>query len=367
MTRKIFTLNKYKKEIADCLKNFLTQEKHNLAKINLHDDVFKTLTNFLLRGKMSRANLLILTSKVLQTNFTNASLKKVLPFASALELIQAGLLIHDDIIDQDQQRRGQNSIWQYYALQNSSYDQNYGKNQAICMADLTFFLANQLIVQGCTNLNPVDELNKDELRDQKSLNIQQLINREISQVIMAEMLDVQLAINDKLPSLKQIMEMNLYKTARYSFSLPLILAGYLADQPPATLNKLSQIGEKIGLIFQIQDDYLGIFGDSKKTGKPILSDIREGKKTMFYYYLINSRKLDTQAKQLLDNCFASHEIKTEDGLALQKLFKSHSLQLVNSQLKQLKQETLDKIDQLNNKQLQKLLRQILTLAQNRQQ
>jgi len=360
MTKSMSILSKYRTNISEYLKNFLNQEKKELKEISLDDNVFKTLKNFVVRGKMARANLFILTYKILEPQKEKEIFEKVLlPLAGALELIQAGLLIHDDIIDQDQQRRGQDSIWQYYSKQSQNTDQHYGKNQAICLGNLCFFLANQLILEAVNNLG-------SQLNEKQLLQVQQLINREISQVILAEMLDSQLAMQKTLPSLEKILEMNIYKTARYSFSLPLMLAGKLTNRSEDT-NQLREIGEKIGLIFQIRDDYLGIFGDSKKTGKPILSDIREGKKTMFYYYLINSRKLDTQAKQLLDNCFASHEIKTEDGLALQKLFKSHSLQLVNSQLKQLKQETLDKIDQLNNKQLQKLLRQILTLAQNRQQ
>lgn len=366
MTQKILALDKYKKNITDYLNNFLAQEEKILAKLSLDDNVFDTLKNFLLLGKMSRANLLILSYEILQSNPADLSLKEILPFASALELIQAGLLIHDDIIDQDQKRRGQNSIWQYYALQKSSYNQHYGKSQAICLADLAFFLANQLITEGCAGFNSSNELKNNRPYNQKSFDIQQLINREISQVVMAEMLDVQLAIDEKIPSLEQIMQMYLYKTARYSFSLPLMLAGHLADQSPTIIKQLSQIGEKIGLIYQIQDDYLGIFGDNKKTGKPILSDVREGKKTIFYYYLLKSNTLKSQEKQLLNDCFASQKIEVKQGLALKKLFNSHSLKPVNAQLNQLNQEALTIIDQLNNKQLEKLLKQILVFAQNRQ-
>jgi len=366
MTQKILSLEKYKKDIVDYLSNFLNQEEKALANISLDDNVFLTLKNFLTLGKMSRSNLLMLSYEILQTNSVNISLNEILPFASALELIQAGLLIHDDIIDQDQQRRGQNSIWQHYALQSSNYNQHYGKSQAICLADLAFFLANQLIVRGCADLNYSEESSNNEDHNQKLLNIQQLVNQEISQVIMAEMLDVQLAMSKKIPSFGQIMEMNLYKTARYSFSLPLMLAGYLANQSPAIIKELSQIGEKIGLIYQIQDDYLGIFGDNKKTGKPILSDVKEGKKTIFYYYLIKNKDLKSQEKQLLNNCFNSKNIKAGESKALQKLFKSHSLKPVSVQINQLKEEALKKINQLNIKELEKLLKETLAFAQNRQ-
>jgi len=353
MTQVTLTLDKYKPDIVDFLDNFLSEQEKEIAKISLDDNVFDTLKNFLWLGKMARGNLFLLTAKVLQHNLSHISLKKILPFAGALELIQAGLLIDDDIIDQDKQRRGQDSIWQYYALQTAKYSQHYGISQAICVADLAFFLANQLIAQ-------------TKLADQKSLEIQRLINREISQVILAEMLDMQLAQKEGIPPLEQIMEMNLYKTARYTFSLPLMLAGHLADQSPAMINNLSEIGEKVGLIFQMRDDYLGIFGDNKKTGKPILSDIREGKKTIFYYYLIKSELLSPKDKQLLNSCLAVEQISQENSLTLQKLFKNHSLPAVNQQMKKLEDETLGIIDNLNNDKLAKLLKEILNFAQYRQ-
>lgn len=353
MTQKTLTLDKYKKDIINFLENFLAQQEKNLAKISLEDKVFSTLKNFLWRGKMARGNLLLLSYEILQNNSNNISFKKILPFAGALELIQAGLLIHDDIIDQDQQRRGQDSVWQYYASLNTDYNQHYGISQAICVGDLAFFLANQLITQTIHS-------------NRQSFEVQQLVNKEISQVILAEMLDVQLAQNDKTPSLEQIMEMNLYKTARYTFSLPLMLAAHLAKQPPTIIKHLSQIGKKIGLIFQMRDDYLGIFGDNKKIGKPILSDIREGKKTIFYYYLIKNKQLGADEKKLLKNCLANKQISQKNSVALQKLFEKNSLPEIDQQIKKLECETLDLIADLNNEKLEKLLKEILNFAQNRQ-
>lgn len=366
MTHSTLSLDKYKVNIAQYLSDYLSQEKKTLAKINLDDNIFATLKNFVLRGKMARGNLLILTQQTFQKENIKTSLAKwLIPLASAIELIQAGLLIHDDIIDQDQQRRGQDSIWQYYTLQNHKHNQHYGKSQAICLGDLCFFLANQLIKQSCTNFDTFNAKNQHISNKHISLDIQELINQEISQVIMAEMLDVQLAMKNELPSIEQIMEMNLYKTARYSFSLPLMLAAYLTDQNQNTINELSAIGEKIGLIFQIQDDYLGIFGDEKITGKPILSDVKEGKKTIFYYYLVKTKKLKTQEQILLNKCFGSPAISAQESLALQQLFKSHSFSQVTDLIKQLKQEAIQKIKQLKNQELQRLLKQLLNLVQQR--
>jgi len=361
MSKTALDLSKYKANVSKYLKKFLDQEKQNLKKISLDDDVFETLKRFVLLGKMARANLFLLAYEILEPQRkTKLPEENLLALASALELIQAGLLIHDDIIDQDQQRRGQDSIWQYYAKQNQKLDQHYGKSQAICLGDLCFFLANQLILQSTNNSNSQTKLGQKQL-----LNIQNLVNREISQVILAEMLDSQLAMQEKLPSLEQIREMNLYKTARYSFSLPLMLAGELSTKAE-DIEQLSEIGEKIGLVFQIRDDYLGIFGNNKKTGKPILSDIKEGKKTIFYYYVTRNKSLNTQEEKLLNECFGKKDIKKDQYLAIKTLFKNHSLQKVNKTLKQLDQETKALITQLKNKKMQNLLLEILDLASSRQ-
>jgi geranylgeranyl diphosphate synthase type I len=359
MTPRTFTLTKYKKDVVNYLTNYLSKEKKVFNNLHLDDKVFVTITDFLSRGKMFRANLLILSSQILAETNKNWNLEKILAFAGALELIQAGLLIHDDIIDQDQQRRGKDSIWQHFAKQKNN-NQQYGKSQAICLGDLCFYMANQLILQASNEL-------KQTLKSNKLTNISQLVNQEISQVILAEMQDVQLASSNEIPSLAMILETYLYKTARYSFSLPLMMAAHLTEQKIDLINQLSIIGEKIGLIFQIQDDYLGIFGNNKKVGKPILSDIREGKKTVFYYYLMQSSTLTNQERELITSCFACPTLEQKQILQIQKLFKVHSLKQVNDLLEQYKQEASSLINVLKNEQMQKLLTEILYLAQDRQQ
>jgi geranylgeranyl diphosphate synthase, type I len=359
MIKSTLALSKYKTDISQYLINFLNQEQQSLKKISLEDDVYHTLKKFVVSGKMTRANLFILAYEIFEPQANSQNFKEtLLPLAGALELIQAGLLIHDDIIDQDEKRRGQDSIWQYYSQENESSNQHYGESQAICLGNLCYFLANQLILQAINNSSL--KLNKKQ-----SFNIQQLINREISQVVLAEMLDSQLAIQKTPPKLKTILEMNLYKTARYSFSLPLMLAKHLSGNLK-NIKQLSEIGEKIGLIFQIQDDYLGIFGDSKKTGKPILSDIKEGKKTIFHYHLVQNKALSKEDRELLNSCFGKQNIDQKKGLDIQKLFEKYSLQAVNKTIDQLNKEAEEMIKQLENKQIQKLLKDILNFVHHRQ-
>jgi len=363
MTNFLTVLGQEKKEFSAYLLNFLKQEEQLYQKLSLGKDVFKRLKKFVTTGKMARASLLSLTYQSLSPNIDQKMAKEIiLPLGSALELIHSGLLIHDDIIDRDEQRRGQASIWYQYAKTNgqAKLAHHYGVSQAICVADLCFYLANQLILRATANLTA-----QPGLHIKKAMAINETINREISQVILAEMLDSQLAMIEQTVTLEQISELNLYKTARYTFSLPMVLAGHLLGAEVKTIKTLESIGEQIGLIFQIQDDYLGLFGDSKKTGKPILSDLREGKKTIFYYHLVNNPELSQAERQLFEQHFAHNQLTATDEKKLQALFQSKSWPAVEQELKNCQTEAEKLIDSLPEPALRAMLKQALQFAKTR--
>lgn len=363
MTDFLATLSQEKKLFSDYLLNFLQQEKTIYQKLSLGQDVFGRLEKFVASGKMARSAILSLTYQSLLPKVDQKIYQEIiLPLGSALELIHSGLLIHDDIIDQDAERRGQNSIWRQYCLEvkNSKMAKHYGQSQAICVADLCFYLANQLILRTTANLTA-----QAGLHAKKAIVINNTINREISRVILAEMLDSQLAVVKATSTLEEINELNLYKTARYTFSLPMVLAGHLANTNQSLIKKIEAIGEEIGLIFQIQDDYLGIFGHKEKTGKPILSDIREGKKTIFYWHLVNQTSLSQNELSLLQNNFGQEKIKIEDEKKLQALFKNKSWPSVEKILKDLNSQTGNLIISIDQAKLKQLLTQVLTFAQHR--
>lgn len=95
--------------------------------------------------------------------------------------------------------------------------------------------------------------------------------------------------------------MNRLKTARYTFSLPFMLASKRAKTSQTEQSQLEQLGECIGLLYQVRDDELNLFGDSKSTGKPVGSDIRERKKTLYYIYLLNATsEMEKQQLYLTD-------------------------------------------------------------------
>lgn len=183
----------------------------------------------------------------------------------AMELMQSFLLIHDDIMDQDDVRRGGPAVHaQYRELQHSP---QYGISMGICAGDIAAFLAVQQIAQ----LPVPAEL------------IQRLIalfSREIITVGLAQMQDVHHGyVQDA--SLSAVMQVYTYKTGRYTFSLPMMTGAMIAGASEDQIAVLAAMGEHLGRIFQIRDDQLGLFGESEVIGKPAGSDVRENKKTIF--------------------------------------------------------------------------------------
>ena len=186
--------------------------------------------------------------------------------ACGLELIQAGLLVHDDIMDKDELRRGKPTLHMAFADHNRS--EVVGQGQAICAGDLCYFLA----IQDFAAIGA---------------GIGELVAQELSMVCIAQMEDCKSGEAHDLPTLEKVLSLYRYKTGRYTIVLPL-KAGAAAAGRFDAFPFLEEIGKNLGILFQIQDDRLGLFGDAQVLGKPIGSDIREGKKTPYVLFLLEA-------------------------------------------------------------------------------
>lgn len=349
-------LNEAKKLIDPFLLNFLNEEEENFRGQDLVSNAFNKIKDFAIRGKTLRGGLFLLASQ----NFNETNYKKyqndLLLIATALELIHSGILIHDDIVDQDKKRRGQNSIWHQYEMegrvQNYKDPKNYGQSLAICLGSLTEYLA-------CLALEKVSLL-----PEKVQKNIKQVINQEIIKTYFAEMLDSKLTLQKNLPNLDKVLQMYLFKTARYTFSLPLQLAGLVSELDKSQTNQLVKIGENLGLIFQIKDDQIGIFANEKVSGKSFASDIREGKKTIFYLYLLE--KANEKEKKFLFENYGQKKIDQEKIKTIQDLFEKHSLFEINLLVSKLNEEAKTLIKNNNSEKTAKLLTEILNFNLNRE-
>ena len=333
-------LQKEKQLIDNFLLSFLADEGKKFEKQSLVKDAFSKIRGFVISGKTVRGGLFLLAVKALDEKKYQAEQKNLLRIAAALELIHSSLLIHDDIIDQDEKRRGQNSIWHQYQLdvENKNYQnpKEYGQNQAICLANIANFLAISLLEK--TGVLPT-------------------IYQEIIKTNFAEMLDSKITSQKELPSFDEVLEMYLFKTARYTFSLPLKLAGLINKLEDEKITQLEKIGEKLGLIFQIVDDSISIFAPEELSGKSFASDIREGKKTLFYLTLL--KETMSSEKEFLMAKYGQKNLSKEEIIKIQELFKRLAQTKIEKSISQLQKEAQAEITKIKSEEIKLLLEEIL--------
>ena len=269
--------SQYREEIEGELCTFFEEWRKSLGSINpWGEDLIDRLQDFTLQGKMIRGGLIILSFLMFRTELG----RPVLQLAAAIELIQSALLIHDDIMDRDEMRRGGPSLFHQYSLlaekQGIEGPVHYGESLGICAGDIGFFLAFEILA-------------KLDLNSGIRERIQASWSRAFTTVGLAQMQDMFLSGVHREVSEKTIIDLYRTKTARYTFSLPLATGATAAGEKNATTHILEQIGEYMGIAFQIKDDELDLFGTEKETGKPVGTDMEEGKKTLYYLHLLQLR------------------------------------------------------------------------------
>jgi geranylgeranyl diphosphate synthase type I len=237
-------------------------------------DVRDRLREYATRGKLLRG---ALVAPGYRTIREHPPPNACIDAGAAMELLQSFLLIHDDIMDRDELRRGAPAIHHQYTVASpgdTSSALQYGVSMGICAGDISAFLA--LNVLSTLDIDPA-------IRGE----IVRFTSDEIALVGLAQMQDVH---NGYVVDADEdnVLQVYTYKTGRYTFSLPLAVGAMIAGAPNDTIEALCEIGEALGRIFQIRDDQLGIFGDPSETGKPAGSDVRENKKTLFRRYVVDA-------------------------------------------------------------------------------
>jgi len=256
-------LEGYKKPIERHLEQFLLTKGKQLETVNRWGpDLTDRLVRFCTGGKLIRGSLILLSSDMFSAGGRNIGTA----VASAYELIHSFLLIHDDIMDRDEMRRGMPSIFYQYKKIVQGEERHAGESFGICAGDVAAFLAIELLT-----LSDADP--------GVTFKILALWSRELQQVGVAQMQD------------------------RYTFSVPFATGALLTRQNHRMVEKMLTLGEYYGLIYQLIDDKIGLYGKATKIGKPVGTDLEEKKKTLLLHYLFR---------------LSSHEQKKKVTAVLQK-------------------------------------------------
>ncbi|MFP4426784.1 MAG: polyprenyl synthetase family protein [Spirochaetaceae bacterium] len=305
-------------EIREALERLFEEEQDRLEAINpWGPDAMSRLRSYMDGGKMIRGSLVFMGEELFRKPRSRNSVR----IASAMELLQAFLLIHDDIMDHDDLRRGKPSMHAQYRevasgkkgelrLENGG-DYHLGVALAICVGDISAFLAFELVAQ-------------TDVPDNIRVHMLRLLSQEIVKVGVAQMQDVYNGYVRGDVSRENILSVYTYKTGRYTFSLPLMLGALLAErEEPSLLAELATIGERLGRAFQIKDDQLGLFGSAEKIGKPMGSDVKEDKKTIVRALLFESA---TEAeREELHSYFGDPAIGEKEIERVRRIAEAHEI------------------------------------------
>ncbi len=195
----------------------------------------------------------------------------VITAASSLELLQACALIHDDVMDGSDTRRGLPAAHRQFASMHLrsqwlGIPDRFGEGAAILLGDLCLSWADQLLL--------TSGLPTSNLTAAKSV-----YNEMRTELMVGQYLDL-LEQARGGGSVERALRVVRYKSAKYTIERPMHIGAALALAPQEVFDAYSRYGLPLGEAFQLRDDILGVFGDPEVTGKPAGDDLREGKRTV---------------------------------------------------------------------------------------
>jgi geranylgeranyl diphosphate synthase type I len=191
--------------------------------------------------------------------------------AASLELLQACALVHDDVIDRSETRRGAPAVHRRFAAVHdaagwSGDAEQFGTAAAVLLGDLALIWADAMLVGS--------GFDGDTLR--RAMPVWEAMRVE---VMCGQYLDVVEQARGG-GSVERALRVARFKSAKYTIERPLHLGVALAGGGPDLVRVMSDYGLPLGEAFQLRDDLLGVYGDPELTGKPAGDDLREGKRTV---------------------------------------------------------------------------------------
>ncbi len=229
---------------------------------------------------------------------------------ASLELLQACALIHDDLMDASDTRRGKPSIHRWFEGIHKNEELLgspilYGSSAAILLGDLALVWSDQMLHQsGISSEALIRTLSVyDEMR---------------VELMAGQFLDIhEQALSTQ--SVARSLKIARYKSGKYSIERPLHFGANLATADGKRLEKylgiFSEFGLPLGEAFQLRDDLLGVFGDPSVTGKPAGDDLREGKRTVLMAMTVD--RADERQEAIIDKFFGANNLNPEGIAQLQ--------------------------------------------------
>ena len=225
---------------------------------------------------------------------------------AALELLQACALIHDDLMDGSDTRRGKPSIHRHFESihvqdQLDGFAPQYGLSAAVLLGDLALVWSDQMI-------------NSAGLSTEQYARMIPLYNEMRVELMAGQFLDIH-EQTQKDTSTDRSMKIARYKSGKYTIERPLHLGAAMSATPSHEIfAALSAYGLPLGEAFQLRDDLLGVFGDPSVTGKPAGDDLREGKRTALIAFASQTAEWSSISQLVGDS-----ELSAEDAATVREV------------------------------------------------
>ncbi|WP_104179394.1 polyprenyl synthetase family protein [Arthrobacter sp. B0490] len=281
--------DRFRSELTRSIDAFLAEQRDVLADISAESlPLISSIATLTSGGKRMRALLCYWGWRAAGGSPTASA---PVTAGTALEFFQAAALIHDDIIDRSDTRRGRPSVHRQFTARHTDAGwhldpERFGVAAAILAGDLCLAFSEELFTASCSGTT--------------GTAARTIFNRMRTEVMAGQYLDLlEEAVGpDQTPEVAADRALNIlrFKSAKYSMERPLMLGGALAGADDRLLSAYSDFALPLGEAFQLRDDVLGVFGDPEVTGKPAGDDLREGKRTFLVARALGSGRDGVRAR-----------------------------------------------------------------------
>lgn len=230
----------------------------------------------------------------------------VIRAAASLEMFHAFALIHDDVMDAADSRRGAPTVHRALAARYAHRKDadRFGEHGAILLGDLAHSWSDELLYGA-------------DVPPSRMAAVRAVADAMRWEVMFGQYLDL-VASGPPGDDADTALRIARYKTARYTVERPLHLGAALGGASAELMTALSEYALPIGEAFQLRDDVLGTYGDPRTTGKPCLDDLRDGKCTLLVAFAM--READEEQRQLLRTAIGSPALGEEDAARVRHVF-----------------------------------------------
>lgn len=235
---------------------------------------------------------------------------------AALEIFQSAALVHDDLIDNSDTRRGRPAS--HRALEAAHREagwngdaESFGRSAAVLLGDLLVAWSDDLLEEALDGHPRAAGVRAEYARMRRDVTIGQML--DITE-------ESAWSVNPPGSLLARALRVAALKSARYSVEQPILLGATLAGADGALLAGLRAFGHPVGMAFQLRDDMLGVFGDPAVTGKPAGDDLREGKRTALIAIARDALAVDARA--YVDARIGDPDLSAAEVAELQELIRS---------------------------------------------